>query len=201
MGERQRNRRGQGSRLREEILEAAHAVLLESGHEAAVTIRGVARKAGIAAQSCYLHFATRDELLWSLYLREFARLRALLLDAVADAGTPLEKLRACAQAYCRYAVAEPGSYALLFQVQGAEKHAWHEQLPGQSAADLWVGLVADCIGADRDPRTVATDLWAALHGSVSLRRDLPAFAWPGTQEEAIDRFIDIVVIPDDRAML
>ena len=196
MGERQRNRRGQGGRLRQEILDAAHEILLESGHEAAVTIRGVARQAGIAAQSCYLHFATRDQLLWALYEREFEQLRALLAEASTEGGTPAERLRACARAFCAYAVDEPGAYGLLFQARGVAEHAWGEGLPGQPTIDLWIGLVADCVGADRDAATVATDLWAALHGSASLRRDLPAFVWPGTQDEAVDRLIEALVAPE-----
>lgn len=196
--ERQRNRRGQGGRLREEILDAAHQVLVASGHEAAVTIRGVARQAGIAAQSCYLHFASRDDLLWALYDREFERLQALLSDAARAGASPRERLRACARAYCAYAVDEPGAYALLFQTRGVADHDWGTRLPGQPTAELWTTLVAECLDTDQDPATAATDLWAILHGAASLRRDLPAFPWPGTTGEAVDRLIDAVVDPQGR---
>ena len=46
---------------------------------------------------------------------------------------------------------------------------------------------------DRDAPRIATELWAALHGSVTLRRDLPAFTWPAGQEESIDRFIRVLL--------
>lgn len=193
--ERQRNRRGQGDRLREEILDAAHALLVESGGEGSVTIRGVARKAGIAPQSCYLHFATRDDLLWALYGRQFERLHAFLEAAADDREPPLEKLRARSRAYCAFAMDEPGTYALLFQTRGIAEHAWDGRLPGQATIDLWVDTVAACLDTDSDALMTATELWASLHGSVTLRRDLPAFAWPAGQEETIDRFIKALVAP------
>lgn len=158
-----------------------------------MTIRAVARQAGIAAQSCYLHFGSRDELLWALYEQEFGRLHALLTEAALLGETPQQRLRACAQAYCTFAEDEPGAYGLLFQSRGVADHAWDDRLPGQPLADVWVRLVADCLGPAPDPTAVAVDLWAALHGTVTLRRHLPAFDWPGTRQESVDRLIATVV--------
>lgn len=186
---RQRNKRGHGDRLRGEILDAAHEVLVATERESAVTIRAVAREAGIAAQSCYLHFATRDALLWALYEREFERLRAELAAAAADGETPRERLRSCAQAYCAYGETEPGAYGLLFQSRGVAEHAWGDRLPGQPLVELWVGLVGETIGSATAASEAAIDLWAALHGAVTLRRDLPAFAWPTAREETVDRLL------------
>lgn len=190
---RQRNRRGQGDRLRGEILDAAHDVLVASERESAVTIRAVARQAGIAPQSCYLHFSTRDELLWALYEREFGRLRAVLEAVVTAGDAPRERLRACAHAYCAFAEDEPGAYGLLFQSRGVAEHAWDQRLPGQPLVDLWVGLVGDAVSDAHDATVVATDLWSALHGTVALRRDLPAFSWPTSRELAVDRLLAALV--------
>ena len=54
--ERQRNPRGQGDRLRTEIVQAASIMLAASGDAGQITLRGVARQVGIAATSVYLHF-------------------------------------------------------------------------------------------------------------------------------------------------
>lgn len=191
---RQRNRRGQGDQLRKEILDAAHAVLSTHGDEAAVTLRGVARQAGIAAQSCYLHFATRDDLLWALHEREFAALRAVLESAGEPDDTPLDRLRARCRAYAAYAQARPGPYGLLFGGRGAVDHAWGGELPGEPTSALWTSTVAECMDDGTDPGVVAADLWAGLHGTIALRRSLPAFPWPGDLDAAIDRLIDALVI-------
>ena len=54
---RARNRRGEGARLRDDIVAAAVALLDETGDQAAVSLRAVARRVGIAAPSIYRHFA------------------------------------------------------------------------------------------------------------------------------------------------
>ena len=53
---RRRNRRGEGERLREEIITAASQMIGETGDDTALTLRGVARRVGIAAPSIYRHF-------------------------------------------------------------------------------------------------------------------------------------------------
>ena len=77
---RQRNRRGEGDRLREEIITAASQIIGESGDDSALTLRGVARRVGIAAPSIYRHFTDVDELKMAVVQRsfaEFARARRL----------------------------------------------------------------------------------------------------------------------------
>ena len=59
---RRRNRRGEGDRLREEIITAASQMIGEAGDDSALTLRGVARRVGIAAPSIYRHFTDVDEL-------------------------------------------------------------------------------------------------------------------------------------------
>lgn len=68
--------------------------------------------------------------------------------------------------------------------------------PGQPLVDLWFGLVGDTVSDAHDATVVATDLWSALHGTVALRRDLPAFAWPTTRESAVDRLLAALVPTD-----
>ena len=50
---RRRNRRGEGDRLRDEIITAASQIIGETGDDSALTLRGVARRLGIAAPSIY----------------------------------------------------------------------------------------------------------------------------------------------------
>ena len=57
---RERNRRGEGGKLRAEILEGATALLEQNGSEEAVTLRAVARQVGISAPSIYSHFPDRE---------------------------------------------------------------------------------------------------------------------------------------------
>src|SRR3954451_21870619 len=54
--------RGEGERLRQEILEAATRILEETGREDALSLRGVAREVGISAPSVYRHFKNKADL-------------------------------------------------------------------------------------------------------------------------------------------
>ncbi|WP_206311522.1 helix-turn-helix domain-containing protein [Streptomyces sp. DASNCL29] len=72
---RMRNRWGEGERLRGEILAAASWLLSELDGEDGLTIRGVARAAGIAPASIYQHFTDRAALVAGLTEHEFVRLR------------------------------------------------------------------------------------------------------------------------------
>jgi AcrR family transcriptional regulator len=63
---RRRNRRGEGSKLRDELIGAARELLRSASNESDVSIRAVTRAAGAAPQSFYLQFASIDELLYEV---------------------------------------------------------------------------------------------------------------------------------------
>jgi AcrR family transcriptional regulator len=58
---RKRNPRGQGERLRDDIIEAASRLLADPAAPP-LTLRAVAREVGVAATSVYLHFDSIDTL-------------------------------------------------------------------------------------------------------------------------------------------
>jgi hypothetical protein len=69
---RRRNRRGEGGRLREEIITAASPMIGEADDDTALTLRGAARRLGIAAPSIYRHFPDVDQLKMEVVQRAFA---------------------------------------------------------------------------------------------------------------------------------
>ena len=73
-GRRQRNARGQGARLTNEIVAAALSLIERTGSDEAVTLRAVAREVGIAAPSIYAHFADRDAIIIAAVLQVFDEL-------------------------------------------------------------------------------------------------------------------------------
>jgi AcrR family transcriptional regulator len=180
---RPRNRRGQGARLRDELIEAARRLLSTAEREADVSIRAVAREAGAAPQSFYLQFASLEELLYAVYAAEYDGLRQAMAQAASQAPDPQARLVAVCTAYCEYAQAEPGRYRALTGVRGQPSHPdWDGRpLPGAPAFALIRDTVAGALaaaGSSADSFLVATTLWAALHGLVSLQASRPAFPWP-----------------------
>ena len=83
---RRRNRRGEGDRLREEIITAASQMIGETGDDSTLTLRGVARRVGIAAPSIYRHFTDADQLKMAVVQRSFAEF-ASARDAATGDGT------------------------------------------------------------------------------------------------------------------
>lgn len=114
-GARVRNPWGQGDRLRTEILVAAGELLGELGTVDGLTLRGVARHVGIAPASIYAHFADKSALVDALMDHEYQRLVDLMRLADEQRhGAALARLRAQLHAFCRYSIANPGLYRLIF---------------------------------------------------------------------------------------
>jgi AcrR family transcriptional regulator len=182
-GRRARNRRGEGGRLREELVEAARRLLATADHEGEVSIRAVTREAGAAPQSFYLQFGSLEELLYTVYELEYEELRQVLTNAASRARDPQARLRAVCTAYCQYAQEQPGRYRALTGVRGQPSHqGWDGRpLPGAPAFAVLLDTVTQALaaaGSSADPFLAASTLWASLHGLVSLRASRPAFPWP-----------------------
>ena len=89
---RHRARRGEGGRLREEILAAGTRLLLETGDEEAVSIRAIAQAVGVTPPSIYLHFADKTELIYAICEELFRKLDDEMAAAAAGVDDPLEEL-------------------------------------------------------------------------------------------------------------
>lgn len=180
---RTRNRRGEGTRLRSELIEAARELLMTAEQESDVSIRAVTRAAGTAPQSFYLQFANLDELLYEVYATEAGLLREAIAAAADGAPDPVAALRAVCGAYYGYAQQYPGRYRAMTGVRGQAHAGWEPaRLPGMPAFAVLAGAAAAALAAagrgDADPRAASASLWAWLHGLVVLRANRPTFPWP-----------------------
>ena len=194
---RQRNARGQGARLTGDIVTAAVELIEQHGSAEAVTLRAVARQAGIAAPSIYPHFADRDEILLAVVVRVFDELAATIERATAAAGPdPADRLAAGCAAYVAYGLDHPARYGVLFAAHHADAADYCQPVElgpdgrpvlefGANAFALLVNGIEDCVQAgvstSTDVLADATAVWVALHGTVTLRSSLPAFPWPDPQ--------------------
>lgn len=190
---RPRSPQGSGGRLRDELIAAATRLLAESADDDGVSLRAVARAVGIAAPSVYLHFPSREALLEAVQAEQFAALRQATAEAAAGHTEPAARLFAGCLAYCRFAAERPGAYRVLF---GGGRATASGAVPGyrpwpgtagESAFGVLVDLVAACLPSRQAPPgdafAVATDVWAAMHGMVGLRRARPRFPWPPLEEQ------------------
>jgi AcrR family transcriptional regulator len=186
-GRHSRNPRGEGTRLRQEILDAASEILETTGSREGITLRAIARAVGIAAPSIYAHFPDREAILDQLCADGFAELRRTLEAAMVPFRDPVERLVAGCQAYLLYSAEYPRRYRALFQhpERGTRQRPIDPASLAQGAATLNVLVegIADCARAGRsasqDHFADAVAVWVALHGLATLLAEMPpTFPWP-----------------------
>lgn len=163
-----RNPWGQGDRLREEILVAAGRLLGELGGVEGLTVRGVARQAGIAPAGIYAHFADKNALVDAVVSHEYERLVGVL--RAADGQDPVARLRAKLHAFCRYAMDNPGLYRLLFG-----RVSRHEAGRAGSLLEAFTVALRDCELAGHGLRLpaerAAMVLIVGTHGRAAIQQD------------------------------
>jgi AcrR family transcriptional regulator len=185
---RTRNRRGEGSRLRGDIVAAAVELLDETGDESAVTLRSVARRVGIAAPSIYRHFPDQPAIMLAVVQNAFAELEGGLRAAVNDAAGARRRLFALCDRYLELAQAHPGRYRIMFgglwMPDLTESSLSETDLSGlgRTTMRLLEGVLEECVDAGVATSTdVAADtvaLWLGLHGLAHQRAVAPSFVWP-----------------------
>ncbi|WP_345770939.1 TetR/AcrR family transcriptional regulator [Geodermatophilus normandii] len=133
-----------------------------------VTLRALVEGTGASTMAVYTHFGGMPGL-WSAVRQEgFTRLAARLA-AVPRTDDAVHDLAALGVAYARSALAHPELYRAMFDA-GADLA---DEAVADASFDLLVAAAARArdegrLASDADPRTLATQVWAAGHGLVSL---------------------------------
>ena len=181
----------------ERLLQVAQDLLAEEGLEA-LTLRHIARRAGVSHGAPLRHFRGRADLLSEVAARGFA----LLSEALEKSAAPLppgagagERLRAGARAYVECAVSRPALFELMFRPEllDAENARYREHATGAFEQLLARVRAAQLEGwhPDRDTRLLAGAAWSAVHGLASLWVQ-GAFRGP-VPGVSLDRAIDTVL--------
>lgn len=191
----------QKTALREKILDAAWKIFAREGYEAA-TVRRIADQIDYSPTAIYFHFGDKGSLIKAVCDRESLRLakRMAPLTAVSD---PVERLRAIAKVYVKFAEEHPNEYLVMFvrprpPIQGLQEHP-HRGKPETDAYSLLVGTVEEIInqppGSGLDPHVVAQAAWGAIHGPVSLHLVKDREQWVEWRNlgDTVDFLIDAIV--------
>ena len=134
--------------LRAALVRAAEEVLEEQGL-AGLSIREVARRAGVSHNAPYRHFADRESLLAELAAEGFRRLGA---ELAAHSG------REIGEAYVRFALAQPERYRLMFNAKREAAQETYDTLVSAFREDRAIA----------DPEKAAAAAWALMHGLAQL---------------------------------
>jgi AcrR family transcriptional regulator len=164
---RTQNPRGSGQRLADEITAAAIALVDEMNDPAALTLRGIARRAGITAPAIYAHFPDLAAVIAGLLATSFDQLQNMVQDARDGQDDPARALVGAGLAYVRFGWEHPARYRLMFAAGGYAPDAVATFVLVKEAI---VNCVQAGISASDDPHTDTWLLWAALHGVATLEK-------------------------------
>lgn len=164
-------RDAEASDLRHRILEAADALLRTEG-VGALSMREVARRAGVTHQAPYHHFADREAILAELVASGFT----MLADRLARANDGAERhdarrvLLEAGRAYVGFALEQPGRFRIMFRPELCDPARY----PAAAAAgDRAHGELMRMVGLvhGAPDETLATLHWSQVHGLASLLVD------------------------------
>jgi len=162
--------------LRTALVDAA-VTLVEEQSPARLSLREVARAAGVSHAAPYHHFADRGELLKAAGDRCMSDFLAAQEAAVAAQGGADARLVALGEAYVGYAAAHPHAFALVFD---AELCPPGDPSPERAVLitrneELLAACVRDLLAErGRDPAAapaLADALWGTVHGLAALVGD------------------------------
>lgn len=161
--------------LRAALLEEAEATLEREGIQA-LTLRAVARAAGVSHAAPTSHFGDLSGLLSELAAIGFRRFNAMLRAEAARVGEdPVMRARAMDRAYVEFARRHAGMFLLMFRKEQVD-WAWPSlrEAGGEAMNLLRETAIAASLEEAADPRWLATRMaarWSLIHGFALLAID------------------------------
>ncbi|SCX54180.1 transcriptional regulator, TetR family [Klenkia marina] len=152
--------------VRAALLTAAQEELNEHGH-AGISLRAVARRAGVSHAAPKHHFGDRAGLLTAVATEGFRRLTTAL-DGVR-ATDPVDRLTTLGRAYVDFGLAHLALFDLMFRTVELDP-ADRDLRRAQEASIAPLGLAAAGLRTG-DPAMLTVLAWALVHGLVVLTRD------------------------------
>jgi AcrR family transcriptional regulator len=152
--------------LRRALLQAAAAEIHEVG-PSAISLRSIARRAGVSHAAPAHHFGDRAGLLAAVAAEGFRRMNESMVAAATDSPEPL---LAIGRAYVAFARTNPGEFAVMFRPEllGSDPDL---EVHGAAAHQRLVEAIAVTPGATcngEDPSVTAARLWSLVHGLATL---------------------------------
>src|SRR5688500_6730520 len=161
--------------LRQALIDAALGLLRKQGAEA-LTLRAVARAAGVSQAAPYRHFADRAMLVAAVAQESFSRMGAAIEGAVHKGPLGPAALKRGMAAYVQFAHEHPAEYRVMFGAELADR----QDMPDLAQTALGTfALLREGIARNQEAGALAAGdatrravvAWATLHGLVMLSLD------------------------------
>jgi AcrR family transcriptional regulator len=183
------------------VLEAGLELLAERGVDG-LTLREVARRAGVSHAAPYHHFADKGALVRAIVAESFELLGTALADVSNDAaGDALDRVAAMGRAYVEFSLEHPQRYRLMFRSElsrsgDSELPTDADAASGGAFATLMTAIQeaadAGLLRKETDAAVAAITAWSSVHGLASLILE-GAIGLPAEQRERARQLADRVV--------
>lgn len=142
--------------------------LLEESGETALSLRAVARRAGVSPAAPYRHYADREALVSAVAAVGFRELAGRLTAAHPAPSTP-EELARVAVAYVRFALDRPALFRIMFTEPCVRDDG--ERAAATETVTLYLHEIVRRSFPEADVSALATAIWALVHGLAFLHLD------------------------------
>ena len=158
------------------MIDAALHIVTTEGSEG-LTLRAVARRAGVSQAAPYRHFANKEAVLAAVAEEGFRSLIAAIRGAVDVEDKPLARLRTVGISYIDFATTHPTHFRIMFGREMADRSASRalRQLATETFNTV-VEAIADCQRAglartEEPAANLALTAWSSVHGVAVLLVD------------------------------
>lgn len=184
-----------GVDVKRAVIDSTLEIVAAEGPDA-VSMREVARRAGISHQAPYHHFGDRAGIFAAITEEGFRELAASF--RAAD-GISASYARQCFRTYVSLAITHPGHFRVMFRrdICGLGTHAAATAAADDAYAELELLVkrtIGDDVGND-ELMTWSTMLWSSAHGFATLILDGPLLAkMPAgmSTDELVDRVVTLM---------
>lgn len=172
------------------VLDAAIEIIATDGPDQ-VSMREVARRAGVSHQAPYHHFTDRAGIFAAISEEGFRTFTDEIRRTFDASSDPLAD---CLRAYVGFALAHPGHFRVMFRsdICGIRTHqATQTEADGAFLALLDLSARVGADAAPGDALALAVAIWSQAHGLATLLVDGP-LADKLPPETAINDMVDAV---------
>jgi AcrR family transcriptional regulator len=142
--------------------------LLEERGETALSLRAVARRAGVSPAAPYRHYADREALVSAVAAVGYRELAERLAAAHPSPSTP-DQLANVATAYVQFALQRPALFRIMFTDPCDRDN--DERVAATAAVSQYVQAIVKRTFPHADTEPLATAIWALVHGLAFLHLD------------------------------
>ena len=159
--------------LKNALIEVGIEILAKEGI-GALSLRRVARRAGVSHAAPYAHFTDKQALVAAISTEGYQRLYERIFQAVQEVqGDPARQLSEVVWAYVQFALESPEHFKITFSGFLKQEKDFPEFVAiSKKSFGLVLKVVSDCQEAGvlkpGDSELLAVSIWSGMHGFVSL---------------------------------